>query len=142
MTYDEICKYVFDKELISWDDCDSKSRFRPLVMARQISMFLGHWFYPALSWSTLALPFKKDHATAMYSIQNINNLMSTDKDFRVKVHSYIEFVGAKLQEQQIAEVERILKLKDADMVKTLISLVDKMELVARIYCSITGKSIN
>lgn len=142
MTYDEICRYVFDKELIVWDDCASKSRYRPLVMARQISMFLGHWFYPTLSWSMLALPFKRDHATAMYSIQNITNLMTTDKDFRIKVHSYIEFIDAKLQEQQITEVERILKLKDTDMVKTLISLVDKMELVAKIYCSITGKSIS
>lgn len=60
----------------------SKHRYRRLVEARQIAMFLIRK-HTARSLKDIAAIFGgRDHTTCMHSIQTVENLSSTDEDYR------------------------------------------------------------
>ena len=139
MNYEQICQYIFDREIILWDYRDSKKRDRNLVEARQICIYIGNWFIPVLTWSALALPFGKDHATAMHAVKHIRELMYSDKVFGEKVLEYMKYVR---EQNKIEAKEQAEKLyEDRDKIEKLYDLIDKMELVAKVYCDITNKKM-
>lgn len=141
MNYEDICRYIFQSEGIDWLQHDSKKRDRSLVEARYISIFLGNWFYPGITWSELGRIFGKDHATAMHSIKCIKDLMFSNKDFRLRMCGYIEHIKSTIAIRDKIEMQSILAIKNTDTLNTLISVIDKMELVAKIYCEITNQKI-
>ena len=71
----------------------SKTRKREIVQARQIAMF----FAKNLTKSSLATIGTsiggKDHATVLHACKTVNNLLETDKGFRV----YIDEIENKLK---------------------------------------------
>lgn len=139
MTYDEICQYVFEEEGVSWDMRLSRKRDRGLVIARQISIYIGNWFHPRLTWSFLGEPFKRDHATAIHAVRTINDLMEFDKTLRAKIFGYLDYVREKSKKD--AESEVMKTLQDRRNIEAVLELVSKMELVAKVYCEITDKRI-
>lgn len=141
MTYEEICIYVFLNEKVGWELRDSKKRDRELVTARQICVYLGNSFFPKMSWSALARPFSKDHATAMHAAAVVKDLMFGDIAFRQKIFTYSNYISEQEKERIEKELKAILKLKDEETLRKLLSVVDKMELVAKIYCEITNQKI-
>lgn len=141
MTYEEISKFVFNREIIDWEQRDSKKRDRPLVEARQTSIFLGNWFYPKITWAELGKMFSRDHATAMHSVRAVKNEMATNKSYRIKVHGYINEINARTVESREAEIDGLLKIKDVDTLKSLLDTISQMELVAKVYCKITNQKI-
>jgi chromosomal replication initiator protein len=75
------------------DLISSKTRKREIVQARQIAMF----FAKSLTKNSLATIGSqiggKDHATVLHACKTVNNLIETDKRFKV----YINDIEKKLK---------------------------------------------
>lgn len=88
-----IQKVVCDYFNMQVEILKSKTRKREIVQARQIAMF----FAKGLTKSSLATIGAqiggKDHATVLHACKTVNNLIDTDKRFRV----YIEEIEKKLK---------------------------------------------
>ena len=80
-----IQKVVCDYYSIPLDMIQSKTRKREIVQARQIAMF----FSKSLTKSSLATIGSKiggkDHATVLHACKTVNNLIDTDKRFRMQI---------------------------------------------------------
>ena len=93
LSIDYIQKVVSDYFNIPVDLMHSKTRKREIVQARQISMY----FAKSLTKSSLALIGSqiggKDHATVLHACKTVNNLLETDKRFRL----YLDEIEKKLK---------------------------------------------
>jgi chromosomal replication initiator protein len=93
LSIDYIQKVVSDYFSIPVDLMHSKTRKREIVQARQISMY----FAKSLTKSSLALIGSqiggKDHATVLHACKTVNNLLETDKRFRL----YLDEIEKKLK---------------------------------------------
>jgi len=86
VSIDYIQKVVCDYFSLPLELMKSKTRKREVVQARQIAMY----FSKNLTKSSLATIGMhcggKDHATVLHACRTVNNLMETDKRFRVYVN--------------------------------------------------------
>jgi chromosomal replication initiator protein len=93
ISIDYIQKIVCDYFDISIDILNSKTRKREIVQARQLSMF----FSKKLTKSSLAAIGlhcgNKDHATVLHACRTVNNLIETDKQFKV----YVDDIEKKIK---------------------------------------------
>ncbi|MBA7585377.1 Chromosomal replication initiator protein DnaA [subsurface metagenome] len=80
-----IQKIVCDYYNIPLNLIQSKTRKREIVQARQVAMF----FSKSLTKSSLATIGTqiggKDHATVLHACKTVNNLIDTDKQFRLQI---------------------------------------------------------
>jgi chromosomal replication initiator protein len=85
VSIDYIQKVVCDYFNLPLDLMKSKTRKREVVQARQIAMY----FSKSLTKSSLATIGShcggKDHATVLHACRTVNNLIDTDKHFRVYI---------------------------------------------------------
>ncbi|MFT6748050.1 MAG: chromosomal replication initiator protein, partial [Glaciecola sp.] len=85
VSIDYIQKVVCDYFNLSLEMMKSKTRKREVVQARQISMY----FSKSMTKSSLATigahSGGKDHATVLHACRTVNNLIETDKRFRVYI---------------------------------------------------------
>lgn len=93
VSIDYIQKVVCDYFSIPVDSLKAKTRKREIVQARQIAMY----FAKTLTTNSLAVIGSilggKNHATVLHAYHTVNNLMETDKKFRL----YIEEIEKKLK---------------------------------------------
>jgi chromosomal replication initiator protein len=93
ISIDYIQKVVCDYFSISIDTLNSKTRKREIVQARQLSMY----FSKRLTKSSLASIGihcgNKDHATVLHACRTVNNLIETDKQFKV----YVDEIEKKIK---------------------------------------------
>lgn len=84
-TIDHIQKVVCNYFNVPVEMLQSKTRKREIVQVRQVSMF----FSKSLTKSSLATIGSqigdKDHATVLHACKTVNNLIDTDKRFRVQI---------------------------------------------------------
>jgi len=85
ISIDYIQKVVCNYYNIALEQLQSKTRKREIVQARQVAMF----FSKTLTKSSLATIGSqiggKDHATVLHACKTVNNLIETDKRFRLQV---------------------------------------------------------
>ncbi|MFO7933749.1 MAG: chromosomal replication initiator protein DnaA [Bacteroidales bacterium] len=85
ISIDYIQKVVCNYFNIGLEQLQSKTRKREIVQARQVAMF----FSKTLTKSSLATIGSqiggKDHATVLHACKTVNNLIETDKRFRLQV---------------------------------------------------------
>ncbi len=85
ISIDYIQKIVCDYYNIPINLIQSKTRKREIVQARQVAMF----FSKSLTKSSLATIGTqiggKDHATVLHACKTVNNLIDTDKQFRLQI---------------------------------------------------------
>lgn len=80
-----IQKLVCDYFGISIDQVKSKTRKREIVQARQISMYFAKDLTKS-SLKTIGMHFGgRDHSTVIHACQTVNDLMETDKKFKIDV---------------------------------------------------------
>jgi chromosomal replication initiator protein len=85
VTIDKVQKVVCDYFNITRDALLSKTRKRQIVQARQIAMYMSRNLINC-SLSTIGAEIGgKDHATVLHACTTVNDLMSTDKTFRLYV---------------------------------------------------------
>jgi len=85
ISIDYIQKIVCDYFDITLDMINSKTRKREIVQARQLAMFFSKK-HTKSSLATIGLHCgNKDHATVLHACRTVNNLIDTDKQFRIFV---------------------------------------------------------
>jgi chromosomal replication initiator protein len=87
-----IQKVVSDYFQMDVDTLQSKTRKRHIVQARQLAMFFAKKFTKASLASIGSQIGKRDHATVLHACKTVDNLSSTDKQFR----KYVEDLSKKL----------------------------------------------
>lgn len=85
ITIDYIQKIVCDYFNMPTDSLQSKTRKREIVQARQIAMYFSKTLTKSSLASIGAQIGNKDHATVLHACKTVNNLIDTDKHFRVDV---------------------------------------------------------
>lgn len=92
VSIDYIQKVVSDYFQMDVDTLQSKTRKRHIVQARQLAMFFAKKFTKASLASIGSQIGKRDHATVLHACKTVDNLSSTDKQFR----KYVEDLNKKL----------------------------------------------
>jgi chromosomal replication initiator protein len=92
VSIDYIQKVVSDYFQMDIDTLQSKNRKRHIVQARQLAMFFAKKFTKASLASIGSQIGKRDHATVLHACKTVDNLSSTDKQFR----KYVEDIHKKL----------------------------------------------
>ena len=93
ISIDYIQKVVCDYFSVPLDVLNSKTRKREIVQARQLAMYFSK-MHTKNSLSTIGLHCgNKDHATVLHACRTVNNLIETDKQFRV----YVDDIDKKLK---------------------------------------------
>lgn len=93
ISIDYIQKVVCDYFSMPIDLINSKTRKREIVQARQLAMYFSKK-HTKSSLATIGLHCgNKDHATVLHACRTVNNLLETDKQFRV----YVEDIDKKLK---------------------------------------------
>ena len=93
ISIDYIQKVVCDYFSMPLDLINSKTRKREIVQARQLAMFFSKK-HTKSSLATIGQHCgNKDHATVLHACRTVNNLLETDKQFRV----YVEDIDKKLK---------------------------------------------
>ena len=92
VSIDYIQKVVSDYFQMDVDTLQSKTRKRHIVQARQLAMFFAKKYTKASLASIGSQIGKRDHATVLHACKTVDNLSSTDKQFR----KYVEDIAKKL----------------------------------------------
>lgn len=92
VSIDYIQKVVSDYFQMDVATLQSKTRKRHIVQARQIAMYFSKKLTKASLASIGSQIGKRDHATVLHACKTVNNLSSTDKQFR----KYVEDLDKKL----------------------------------------------
>ncbi|MCL5128508.1 MULTISPECIES: chromosomal replication initiator protein DnaA [unclassified Algibacter] len=92
VSIDYIQKVVSDYFQMDIDTLQSKTRKRHIVQARQLAMFFAKKLTKASLASIGSQIGKRDHATVLHACKTVDNLSSTDKQFR----KYVEDITKKL----------------------------------------------
>ena len=92
VSIDYIQKVVSDYFQMDVDTLQSKTRKRHIVQARQLAMFFAKKFTKASLASIGSQIGKRDHATVLHACKTVDNLTSTDKQFR----KYVDDLTKKL----------------------------------------------
>ena len=92
VSIDYIQKVVSDYFQMDVDTLQSKTRKRHIVQARQLAMFFAKKLTKASLASIGSQIGKRDHATVLHACKTVDNLSSTDKQFR----KYVEDLNKKL----------------------------------------------
>lgn len=140
MTYQELCLSICEGEGVEWDDVVSASRKRELVLTRQLCMYFGRIFFgDTMTLAQIALPFGKDHATAIHAAKTVQNLMFSDKVFRARVlHYEIKFEHQKT-ETGIISIKQ--ELERNEIAHQLIMRLSEMRIIAEAYCLLSGHKL-
>ncbi|MFV0572367.1 MAG: chromosomal replication initiator protein DnaA [Xanthomarina gelatinilytica] len=92
VSIDYIQKVVSDYFQMDIDTLQSKTRKRHIVQARQLAMFFAKKLTKASLASIGSQIGKRDHATVLHACKTVDNLSSTDKQFK----KYVEDLSKKL----------------------------------------------
>ena len=92
VSIDYIQKVVSDYFQMDVETLQSKTRKRHIVQARQLAMFFAKKLTKASLASIGTQIGKRDHATVLHACKTVDNLSSTDKQFR----KYVEDLRKKL----------------------------------------------
>ncbi|SDB43782.1 chromosomal replication initiator protein [Flavobacteriaceae bacterium MAR_2010_188] len=92
VSIDYIQKVVSDYFQMDVSTLQSKTRKRHIVQARQLAMFFAKKYTKASLASIGSQIGKRDHATVLHACKTVDNLSSTDKQFR----KYVEDLAKKL----------------------------------------------
>src|SRR6056297_2629193 len=85
ISIDYIQKVVCNYFNIPIEMVQSKTRKREIVQARQVAMFFSKGLTKA-SLATIGSQIGgKDHATVLHACKTVNNLLETDKRFRIQI---------------------------------------------------------
>jgi chromosomal replication initiator protein len=93
ISIDYIQKVVSDYFNIPVETINSRTRKREIVQARQLAMYFSKK-HTKSSLATIGIHCgDKDHATVLHACRTVNNLLETDKQFKV----YVDDIEKKIK---------------------------------------------
>ena len=138
MTTIEIAKYIFKEQSMDWEFHCIKSRKRELITAKYTSIYLVNWFYPKKLNECIDL-FGIDRCTIIHAIKQVKNLLFSDKWFRKDMDKYMNDLREKINAEEKNVIDRMME--DERAKQSILDTIDKMELIAKVYCEIMNKKI-
>jgi chromosomal replication initiator protein len=93
ISIDFIQKIVCDYFGIAVDSINSKTRKRDIVQARQLAMYFSKKHTKSSLAAIGLVCGNKDHATVLHACRTVNNLIETDKQFRL----YVEEIEKRIK---------------------------------------------
>jgi chromosomal replication initiator protein len=93
-TPEQIIKLIGILEEVPDDYATQKNKKIEIVTARQIAITLIKCNI-RLSLNDIGYLFNKNHATIIHSHKVIDNLLATDKEFRIKFNNYLKYLNLK-----------------------------------------------
>jgi chromosomal replication initiator protein len=93
ISIDFIQKIVCDYFGIPVDSINSKTRKRDIVQARQLAMYFSKKHTKSSLAAIGLVCGNKDHATVLHACRTVNNLIETDKQFRL----YVEEIEKRIK---------------------------------------------
>ncbi len=93
ISIDYIQKVVSEYFGLTIDQMNSKTRTRNIVQARQLSMYFAKSHTKSSLISIGLQCGNKDHATVLHACKTVQNMIDTDKDFRI----YVEDLKKKIK---------------------------------------------
>lgn len=104
---EEIIEIVAARFQVSVDDLKSPSRKREHVEPRQVSMTLCRMFCDPVVWSfkKIGSIYSRDHSTVMYSTDTVEDLVRTNKTFKM------------VFDDLLIKVEKLFKVKPIERSK-------------------------
>ena len=117
----EVTNIVCDYYSLLEDEIKEKTRKREIVQARQIAMKLSYELCKNAPLSYIGKKLGgKDHATVLYAIRTVSNLIESDREYRKEYEAILKKVEAITKdepEQKEMTIEEFLKeLKDRDII--------------------------
>lgn len=91
----KIVEIVFNHLDISMDEMTTFHRKRELVEARQISMYFIKKCFKNMTLSEIGKLFNRDHATVLYSVKHISELIKFNVAFKKKIDVLIGVLNQK-----------------------------------------------
>lgn len=105
-----IIKEVAATYNVNVSDILGDSRKQPLVMPRQIAMYLAHDI-TGLSLVEIGKVFNRDHTTVIYAREKIDGMAKADENFYQEISALSEKIYAMLADATfIAEMEQAFKV--------------------------------
>ena len=138
MTPIEIAQYVFKELSIDWEFHRLKNRKRELITAKYTSIYLINWFYPKKLNECVEL-FGIDRCTLIHAIKSIKDLLFSDKWYRRDMDKYLEELRKKINAEEEQVIDRMMA--DERARQSILDTIDKMELIAKVYCEIMNKKM-
>jgi chromosomal replication initiator protein len=92
ISIDYIQKIVSDYFQLDVETLQSKTRKRHVVQARQLAMFFAKKFTKASLANIGSQIGDRDHATVLHACKTVDNLVTTDKQFR----KFVDDINKKL----------------------------------------------
>jgi uncharacterized protein (DUF934 family) len=102
-------------------------------------MYLGNWFWPNLTDRELEKPFELKHASAWHAIKHIKALLFSDKELRIRIDKYLKIIRDQIKNDDQSKV--VLLMQNENARDKLLETIDSMELVAKVYCDLTGMKL-
>src|SRR4030042_2087148 len=136
MTSIEIAKYIFKEQSMDWEFHCIKNRKRELITAKYTSIYLVNWFYPKRINECVDL-FGIDRCTIIHAIKQVKNLLFSDKWFRKDMDKYMNELREKINAEEKNVIDRMME--DERAKQSILDTIDKMELIAKVYCEIMNK---
>jgi hypothetical protein len=116
---EEIKNIIAIEMNIENDFCDNRKRDRHFVNARHILSYILKRLYPKMSFGEIGFySGKRDHASVMYSLKVVNDLMDTDKEMETLVGTILrktinvpEIISTKISKLNMAicVIDKFLK---------------------------------
>ena len=89
ITPERVITYVSQKYNVPFEDIVGKRRTDPIVLARQIAVFLLREL-TEMSHASVGKVFNRDHATVVASVNKIKELMKEDSSFEAQIDDMIK----------------------------------------------------
>lgn len=136
MTYEEMCRYIVAKEGYIWEEfiLANKKRDQEYSRTRQICFYFAYVFFKNMPYRTAGAIFGKDHATALYAVGAIEDLIKYNVEFRRKIADYHSKLANSIYSNWPSDTSEAEQLV-IDVQKT----IDQMKRIAEAYCKIAGK---
>lgn len=90
---DTLIQFVCDYFNVNRLYVQGKSRKREFVIPRQISMHLIKRIFPEITLEKIGAMFgSRNHATILYSIKTVNDLIDTDRKFKKQYNNIVKMM--------------------------------------------------
>lgn len=134
-----MCKYIFKEEEVDWSFHNIKCRKPKIIAAIFISIYLGNWFYSGINMKELADIFGRSRSDAHHGIKSIRNLSITDRKLRERLDKYTIYINRKFNLEE--QINSIASLPIETVRDRLLTSIDSMVSIVRIYCELTGTEL-
>ena len=138
MTYEEMCRYIVAKEGFIWEEFirSNKKRDQEYTRTRQLCFYFAYVFFKNITYREAGAIFGKDHATALYAVSVVEDLVKYNVEFRKKIAAYHSVLTNSVYSNWPSDTNEAEQI-----VINVQETMERMKKIAETYCKLTGKRL-